>query len=278
MANTSNVVNQHLTPKFYLKGFADPNEPAFIWQYYRGRAFNPGEPRDDRNPVKRSLRRAGVIPNYYPDIEDELTAFEVAGKPIIEKIRTATPTTAGMLITQAEKHAFVDYIGNLHKRVTNREKRVKPMWEKVLREFDWDGLQREYASRGQFAAALKVDQLRTVYEQGMPDPVRQKSILIPYDKVAGKLRSMTWRFLVASAPDAFVTSDDPVYLGSTSIFVPLAKHVALLAQMSGPDDCTVHSVNAATVEHCNGVTIGEADEYVYAHEASQWIVDTFNAT
>jgi predicted glycosyl hydrolase (DUF1957 family) len=60
-------------------------------------------------PIKRSLKKAGVIPNYYPDIEDELTAFEEAGKPIIEKIRKATNSTTGPVITTAEKHAFVDY-------------------------------------------------------------------------------------------------------------------------------------------------------------------------
>jgi hypothetical protein len=277
MGNKSNVENQHTTPKFYLKGFADPAEPAFIWVYERGRPLDPGT-KSHHNPVKTSLKRAGAIRNYYPDIEDELTAFENAGKPIIEKIRKATAATAGPVITPTEKHALVDYIGNLHKRVTNREKRAQPIYEKVLREFDWDRLQRELADAGRFADALKLDQLRLVYEQGMPEPVRQRTIIMPYDRVATKLRSMTWRFLIATPPRAFVTSDDPVYLGSTSIFLPLATHVAILAQTSGPDDCTVHSIDGARVEQCNRVTIDAADEHVYAHEPSPWIVDTFNAT
>jgi hypothetical protein len=278
MANKSNVVNQHTTPKFYLKGFADPNEPAFIWQYNRGRAFNPGHRGDRHNPVKRSLRKAGVIPNYYPDIEDELTAFEEAGRPIIEKIRKATSATTGAVITITEKNEFVDYIGNLHKRVTKREKRVKPLWEKVVREFQWDQMQRDLANRGRFADALKLDQMRTIFTQGMPDQVRQKSILIPYNLLAAKLRGMTWRFLVATAPDTFVTSDDPVYIGTTSIFAPLAAHVALLAEMSGPDDCTVHPISAAALEQCNGVTIGLADDHLYSNLPSQWVADTFNRT
>jgi hypothetical protein len=41
MANTSNVTDQHTTPRFYLRGFADPNEPAFIWQYYKGGRSTP---------------------------------------------------------------------------------------------------------------------------------------------------------------------------------------------------------------------------------------------
>jgi hypothetical protein len=277
MGNKSNVENQHTTPKFYLKGFADPTEPAFIWVYQRGRPFRPGN-KSHHNPIKRSLRKAGVIPNYYPDIEDELTAFEEAGKPIIEKIRKATTTAMGPVITTAEKHAFVDYIGNLHKRVKNREKRVKPIWEKLVREFDWDELQRALANSGRFADALHLDQLRLLFEQRMPERARQNSILMRYDLLAKKLRSMTWRFLIATGRDAFVTSDDPVYMGSTSIFVPLASHVALLAQMSGAGDRTIHPVDAARVEQCNRVTIGAADEYVYAHRPSEWIVDTLNAT
>lgn len=182
------------------------------------------------------------------------------------------------MITTAEKHAFVDYIGNLHKRVKNREKRVKPIWEKLVREFDWDELQRALAKSGRFADALHLDQLRLLFEQRMPERARQNSIIMRYDLVAKKLRSMTWRFLIATAHEAFVTSDDPVYLGSTSIFVPLASHVALLAQMSGADDRTIHSVDASRVEQCNRVTIGAADEHVYAHEASQSVVDMFNAT
>ena len=275
MGNKSHVENQHTTPKFYLKGFADPTDPTFIWVYQRGRPLMPGS-KSHHNPVKRSLKKqAGVIPNYYPDIEDELTAFEEAGKPIIEKIRKATTATIGALITLNEKHAFVEYIGNLHKRVTNREKRVKPQWEKVVREFEWDEWQRELANSGRFADALQLDQLRGNFEQVMPDPVRQKSILIAYNLVAAKLRSMTWRFLIAAPPNAFVTSDDPVHLGSTSMFVPVASQVALLAQMNGPDDCTVHAANAALVEKCNRVTIREADKYVYSHEPNRWVADTF---
>lgn len=274
MGNKSNVENQHTTPKFYLKGFADPTGPAFLWVYQRGQPYKPGN-KAHHNPIKRSLKKAGVIPHYYPDIEDELTAFEEAGKPIIEKIRRVTSKTTGPVITTAEKHAFVDYIGNLHKRVKNRETRVKPIWEKLVREFDWDGLQRALVDTGRFAEALHLDQLRLQFEQRMPERARQKSILIRYDLVAKKVGNMTWRFLIATAPDGFVTSDDPVYLGSTSIFLPLASHVALLAQMSGPDDCTIHPVNAAGVEQCNRVTIGAANEYVYAHGPNRRISDTF---
>lgn len=278
MANTSNVVNQHTTPRFYLRGFADRSEPAFIWQYYRGLPFNPGEPHRDRNPVKRSLRVAGAIENYYPDIEDELRDFEEAGKPIIEKIRRASVASAGPIITAAEKHAFVSYLGNLHKRVTAREARAKPMWDKVVGQFPWERLQRELADVGRFADALKVDEFRESYTQAMPEPIRQKTILMEYDRTARKLREMTWRFLMASAPDAFVTSDNPMYLGSTSFFVPLAAHIAILGQMSGPDDCTVYPIDAARVEHCNAVVIGEAEEYVYSHTPSKWVADQFNAT
>jgi hypothetical protein len=278
MGNVSNVVDQHLTPRFYLRGFADPNEPAFIWQYYRGRLFHPGEPRRNRNPVKRSLKKAGVIPNYYPDIEDELRDFEEAGKPIIEKIRRATRGSSGPIITTAEKHAFVSYVGNLHKRVTAREARTKPMWDKSVAQFPWERLQLDLANLGRFADALKLDQLRELFEQAMPNPIRQKTIVMEYDRTAKKLREMTWRFLVADTSDAFVTSDNPVYLGPTSFFVPLASHVALLGQMSGPDDCTVFPIDAAGVQQCNGVTIGEAEEYVYSSEPNQSVVDAFNAT
>lgn len=222
------------------------------------------------------LRKAGVIPNYYPDIEDELTAIEETGRPIIEKIRRATSTTQGPVITPDEKHAFVAYVGNLHKRVTNRTRRTKPIWENIVREFAWDSLQKGLAHNGLFAAARKVDEVRATFVQGMPDAVRQPSILIPYDRTAAKLRTMTWRFLIATAPQAFVTSDDPVYLSGASMFLALAGHVALLAQLSGPDDCTVHSTDAAGVEQCNRATIRAADEHVYSAQPNQWVGDTFN--
>jgi Protein of unknown function (DUF4238) len=176
-----------------------------------------------------------------------------------------------------EKHAFVSYLGNLHKRVTKREQRIKPTWDRFVADFPWTQLQHDFANAGLSRTALKVDRFHELFEQGMPEPIRQTTILMEYDRTAKKLREMTWRFLVADASEAFVTSDNPMYLGPTSFFVPFGSHVALLGQMNGPDDCTAFPVDAAGVNQCNHVTISEADEHVYSHQPAQWIVDAFNA-
>jgi hypothetical protein len=64
----------------------------------------------------------------------------------------------------------------------------------------------------------------------MPERARQNSIIMRYDLLARKLRPMTWRFLIPTNSDAFVTCDDPVYMGSTSIFLGAAAADALSAR------------------------------------------------
>jgi hypothetical protein len=278
MANTSDVHDQHTTPRFYLSGFRYPKEPAYIWEYERGKPFLPGKPGQRHNPVKRTLKKAGVMLDYYYDIEDELKTIEDAAKAIIEKIRTATAATVGPVISLVEKREFVTYVGNLHKRVTKREQRVAPVWPKLVEEFPWDAAQRELAYAGLFRAAIKIVEVRQQFDRGMPERARQASILMPYDRTATKLYEMTWRVLIATPPDAFITTDNPVYIGSESFFVPIATHIAILGQMSGPDDCTIHPINTGGVQQCNRVLIAEAVKYVYSHEPNEWVADTFNGT
>lgn len=275
MANTSDVHDQHTTPRFYLSGFRYPKEPAYIWEYERDKPFHPGTPSRLHNPVKRTLKKAGVIVDFYYDIEDELKAVEDAAKAIIEKIRTATATAVGPVISLAEKRNFVTYVGNLHKRVTKREHRVAPVWPRLVGEYPWDEKQRELAYAGRFGDAIRLDTIRETFERGMPERARQASILLPYDRTATKLYEMTWRLLITTPPDAFITTDNPVFIGSESFFVPIATHVAILGQMRGPDDCTVHPIDAPGVEQCNRVLIGEAVKYVYSHEPNEWVAYTF---
>ena len=73
--------DHHTTPRYYLKTFRIPNGPAFIWQYQRGTPYNPGTRGDRHNPVKRTLKKAGVIPDYYGPHEDHLEQREAAATP-----------------------------------------------------------------------------------------------------------------------------------------------------------------------------------------------------
>ena len=100
--------DHHTTPRYYLKAFGIPTEPAFIWQYQRGKPYHPGTRGDRHNPVKRPLKKAGVITDYYGPYEDHLAQREAAATPIIEKLRTTQ--SQGARLTASEKKQLTDYI------------------------------------------------------------------------------------------------------------------------------------------------------------------------
>lgn len=82
----------HTIPRFYLKAFRIPDDPAFIWEYQRAKPFLPGDKTDRHNPIKRTLKRASVKGDYYGPYEDDLAQREEASKWIIEHLRTSTNT------------------------------------------------------------------------------------------------------------------------------------------------------------------------------------------
>jgi len=282
--------HHHTVPKFYLKGFSIPDDPAFIWEYHRTNQFLPGHRRDKHNPVKRALSKASVITNYYGTIEDDLAEREEAAKPIIEKIRTSD---ASPRITQQEKEQLSDYIGLMIKRTTTGEQRTTSTWPTVMKklrpQFERDIA--TFAYYGRFSDARKLQEVLDEFNHGMPTDLRHTSIKMPFGQVSTRIISLTWQFFTTTEP-SFLTSDNPVRfpehegIGHPLAFLlfPISSTITLLAStqefaalfsMPTEDDRSTASVSAAQVATLNHLTITGAQKYVYYHAAEEWITQSF---
>jgi hypothetical protein len=278
--------DHHTTPRYYLKAFRIPNEPAFIWQYQRGKPYNPGTRGDRHNPVKRALKKAGVISDYYGPHEDHLEQREAAATPLIERLR-ATHTSSALLTT-SEKEQLTDYIGLLIKRTTAGEERTTQIWPNVLKNLRprLERFMAELAYNGRFKDAHTINKILAEYAHGMPPDLRQSTITQPYDQVRKRIIELRWTFLTAS-DDVFITSDNPVRwpehegLGHECAFLnlPISTRITLFAGTTAAStlfgfpqattDCASTPVTPDQAAILNHLTITGAHQYLYAREASE---------
>ncbi len=280
--------HHHTVPKYYLKGFADSTAPAFIWEYHRGKPFHPGSRADRCNPVRRPLRKASVIIDYYGEREDTLAQREEAAKPIIEKIRTATTP----LITQGEKEQLTDYISLLIKRTTAGEQRTTGLWPEVIKklrpQFERDI--QALAYNGRFSDAHHLSKDLDQWTHGMPTDLRQTSVIQAFEQVKQRIIELTWQFLTSTTP-AFLTSDNPVRFPEPEglahplafLLLPISSTITLLASTNefatlfGLPTGHDRSTSAVTdqIPTLNTLTITGAHHYLYSHAANREVATSF---
>lgn len=282
--------DHHTVPKYYFKGFAIPDEPAFVWEYQRKGFFRPTTPSGKGNPVKRALSKASVITDFYGDVEDHLADREAAAKPVIEKIRTSSTSPR---ITTAEKEQLTDYIGLMMRRTTTGDQRTTSTWPTVLAKLrpQLERVIAAFAYAGRFEEAIKLQKQLDEYCKAMPREIRQESLKQPYVQVRARIIELTWQFLTTDRPK-FLTSDNPVRfpepegLGHPWAFLllPLSSTIALLASTSEfttgfhlptNEDRMVTRVSEEQVATLNHLSMTGAKKYVYYHAAEGWIAQSF---
>ncbi|MGK2887245.1 MAG: DUF4238 domain-containing protein [Rhodococcus sp. (in: high G+C Gram-positive bacteria)] len=282
--------DHHTAPRYYLKAFRIPDEPAFIWEYHRGTPYNPGRPGKDRNPVKRSLDKASVKKDYYGNYEDHLAAREETAKPVFEKLRTTPSSNEPLLqlLTRDEKATLTDYIGLFMKRTTAREERLPEIW-KTVRPRELIKLEHKITAlmnQGQFTKARQLQDEKRKYEHDLPEELRQASIIEPYDRVRQRMIELPWTFLTIDKP-ILLTSDNPVRfpenegLGHDLAFLtfPISPTITLFAATkpaanllelpTASNDCSTTTMTARQASMLNHFTITGAHNYLYSHEANE---------
>lgn len=285
--------NHHTTPRYYLKGFRIPSEPPYIWQYQRGKPYNPGHRADHHNPVKRPLKTAGVIKDYYGAYEDQLAKREEQATPLIERLRTSNTSTTPLL-NHHEKEQLTDYIGLLIKRTTAREARLPGIWKNVMdrerpRLIELIALRLTLADQGRFSEALQISAALAPYEQGMPADLMQQTILRPFERVSERIPNLYWTIAIAPPHHHYITSDNPVRfphegINDTHAFLtlPLSTSVSLIAAAApalnlprAEQDCTTIQAAPEQVDTLNHLTITGAHHYLYSHEANEHLAQSF---
>ena len=298
----------HFLPQHYLKGFACKENGSLIWQYTRGREYQPGEHKGKYNPCKMSIpKKAGAIRDYYasthtdgqPDFntnENELEKKEKPANPIFTKIRNH------QMISPQEKRDFSLYLAQMISRVPRQEHRLNIEWQQSMPEM----LQKISAHLNHLSARLeatsnletekrnrihkKIALWRSCYEkysQGLP--ILEARTLMANSKriaiFAEDIGKMTWQFFIAQPGTFFVTADNPVFISPTvgikgdinsELSFPISSDVALVASRHNAlPECFV-TATARIVKEINRRAVGLSLQHAYCKEEAKWVTDLLN--
>jgi hypothetical protein len=88
------------------------------------------------------------------------------------------------------------------KRTTARDERTPNIWKTVLAQqhATLDQMQRDLAYAGRFTDARKIDEIRREYDAGIPDEIRRRTMLMPFDRVRSRIIELRWTFLTTPHP------------------------------------------------------------------------------
>jgi hypothetical protein len=273
--------SHHEIPQFYLKGFCDSNT-SFLWVFERNKPFNPGPKRGKNNPARVSISKVGLRSDGYvipttvgkPDYsyENKLQKEEHKADIPLSKVRNQDKITA------ADKEIIARYIGLMGKRLMKRDQIATKMLDSFFNSFQWDGLQRELAFRGQFGKALQVPVARKLLhsEQGKTKILRE-SMLTPYKMTHEVLLKMTWSFLVAPNGEYFITSDNPVIfdeplgLLKSPLIFPINQRIILFSQWPQTNDLSYKNISMEETSKFNTVIIRYTIKEIYSPKPDKWI-------
>ena len=271
--------NHHVLPRLFLKGFSA--EGLWIWRFDRfSQIYAPGKNEGKHNPVKMSLRSAGMIRDFYAyerrDGTVEFEEFEKELEKMEKKADAIWPLLCNGLVPSGEnKIAFAEYIAHMLRRVPAHFEAVQAIWEQKRPEY----LSKNNIAR-LVAGARAMGNVEPNLEQQVEDILAKWGSTIPRKAQLGTmgigplvpraLSLMGWRLLEAPIGCHFVTSDAPVFFDKArglkfpagELLFPISSRFALLASWLGG---TGHVyVTAVFVREVNRAIITNAKRWVFA--------------
>ena len=281
-------MGQHTVPQRHLRNFQDPDRPDFVWLHDR----EGGEPRCAA--IKNVLQKRGF---YSPEMETFLArSVELPGNLVIDKLTRSAVEGRRIVgaerLTEIERAELAVYIGAMIRRVPyNRE------WSRGLRPETIAKAAGQVRARiGQFAAdpgadpALaarmyaELERLEVECRDGSPPEVVVRTIEdpIPGERIVAALHEMTWRVLVSSGPQLFITTDNPAFffrwegfgLGNTQseLSIPLSSTHCLHGSRQGPRGGLLYvAADQKIVKEINRRLASQATRLAVYHRPAPWL-------
>jgi hypothetical protein len=276
--------NHHILPRLYLKGFVEKDGKPFIWQFKKGKPFNPGKD-PLSNPRWMSIGTPAATRDYYAypqaiddadfdKIENLLMSFEQRSDLILAKIR------ALQSITVDEKRVFAFYINQMNRRVPNYRKAQEKNLPKVRAALE-DEVREKFHLPNSEETSKFLEGIREKTES--PDYIAKihlDSIARTEDsKVAESIAGMKWRFFVTTPELGFITSDNPMFYfepldllnPGSEISFPVSTTVTLVASQSAQLREGRSDASSQLVKELNRRSAGRASQVAYFHRAESWV-------
>jgi Protein of unknown function (DUF4238) len=269
-------MGHHYVPQRYLQNFSDPAQPKIIWLH-------------DKRGGNAKLVAIKQVANerqfYAQETEDRLARqVELPGNQAIDKL------LSGQEISSSERLDLAHYIGIMHKRVPYHRKKAATMIpgaleqvtagiNEMLRVAEAESLSDPETitrRRKEFDAVLekyKREPPASVFEQ-INDP--KVSHLIEMT-----IYEMTWRILVSSGPQFFITTDNPAFffeglgLGNaeSELTFPLSTTHALHGSWQGPKCGQLRlEVDQRIVKEINRRLASSTDRFAFYHREASWLL------
>lgn len=268
----------HYVPKFYLAGFTEPNDPDTIWRYQL------------RSPdvLRTSLKNVAQETGFYSD-ETEAFLSDTIENPanrVIKKIR------AQETIDRADRKALTDYIVVFLKRVPKGKARSKKIYDSIkqptLDELtnEVTTLMRQHPDKKTLLEGRLQEIQRIILEDSIK-PEKLWELNLPPSQSPGvveEISQMTWRFLLASENDYFLTSDNPVFyfesIGianpKSELVFPISSKVALWATWISQSKEGFVKTRRQVVHEINRRLVKSATKYVFHSTFNRKVVELVN--
>lgn len=269
-------MGHHFVPQEYLRNFKDPSRPDFVWLHdKRGGPARPA-----------AIGKVAQAKQFYSAETEVILArdVETPGNAVIRKLTSETA------ITPAERLQLAFYIGVMLKRIPARRRRSAEMMPGVLADVV-SNIREELkatASSVQADPELLARRLREVDTaekkfalQPPPEVLEQIREPWPSEGMLRALFGMTWRVLVSSGPQYFVTTDNPAFFfrayglatEESELSFPISTTHALHGswQTAGSDLVFLRATQSM-VKEINRRLASGTERLAFYHEPAAWLL------
>jgi hypothetical protein len=270
-------MGHHFVPQQYLRNFEDPNQPGYIWLH------------DKRGGLARpaSIAKVAQMKQFYSEETAVILArdVEIPSNAVIDKL------IHNAAITRGERLQLAYYIGVMLKRIPARRRHAKEMLPSVLSEVVARIREqiRALASETRADPELLAKRLQEVdYAEKKiacePPPEVLKLIREPWptEQMLQALFDMTWRVLVSSGPQYFITTDNPAFFFRASgyglanreseLSFPLSTTHALHGSWQrATSNLLFLKATPSIVREFNRRLVRESERLVFYHKPAPWL-------
>jgi hypothetical protein len=266
-------MGKHFIPRYYLKGFTEPNTPLFIWVYEKG----------SNKHYRANIENIAQETDMYSSQTEEYLAqqIEEPAKIALEKLRNRE------LITINEKGYLANYMGVLYKRVPRSRERAKTWFVEYSKNYyhDLDQRLKQLISENPLKQDLLERRREELKKLKDEETIKAEEVwenIIPpgmTPSISPTLLQMTWQYFVFDKWPAFVTSDSPVFffeqigIGKehSEVTFPISTTLAIWLSWHRTQKEEFVKVNEKIVHEINRRTIGIAGHYIYFSNYENWI-------
>ena len=270
-------MGHHYVPQEYLRGFADPANPNFLWQFDKKTLRFTNEPAS----IKKIAQQRAF---YDEQTESDLNRLvEMPGNAVLRALRSGE-----LALSPSDKLALSVYIATTMIRVPHSRKRGEEIAPTVL-----SNVTDELREKIRTAANLGIIDDATAEEHLLEtDRVQQRLAVQPPPNVVSQIETpwprefmidlicdMTWRYVRSTNSQQFITTDNPAFffqcwgLGTeNSEFVfPVSYDLAIFGSWTPLRSNDLVSESTRFVKEANRRLISDATRFVFSRKNPDWI-------